>query len=86
VSGLRAEVGAPKVHPNRLRFMYVYTILTGGVLGFALLTSATTCSASTSSNVEKPSSHRRFFYSAKLYEDPKIHPNLTEPMIEQKMT
>jgi hypothetical protein len=37
VSGLRTEVGVPRVHPNRLRFMYAYTILTGGILGFALL-------------------------------------------------
>ena len=36
-SGLRTELVVPKVHPNRLRFMYAYTILTGGVLGFALL-------------------------------------------------
>jgi hypothetical protein len=34
---MRTELSVPKVHPNRLRFMYVYTILSGGVLGFALL-------------------------------------------------
>jgi len=26
-----------KIHPNWLRFMYAYTILSGGILGFALL-------------------------------------------------
>jgi hypothetical protein len=42
VSGLRTEVGVSKAHPNRLRFMYAYTILTGGILGFALLVAPST--------------------------------------------
>ena len=54
MSGLRAEVGAPKVHPNRLRFMYVYTILTGGILGFALLVAPITMLPTLGMPTEEP--------------------------------
>ena len=54
VSGLRTEVGVPKVHPNRLRFMYVYTIVTGGILGFALLLAPSTMLSALGYPTEEP--------------------------------
>jgi len=42
MSVLTTETSAVKVHPNRLRFMYVYTIITAGILGLGFLVAPST--------------------------------------------
>ena len=54
MSGLRTEVGVLKVHPNRLRFMYVYTIVTGGILGLAFLLAPSTMLSALGYPTEEP--------------------------------
>ena len=39
---MSTETDKIKVHPNWLRFMYIYTMATGGVIGLALLIAPTT--------------------------------------------